>query len=88
VLLVADAGLGTLNAVRLSAEALRQVPALLVVVLNRFDSATELHVLNRNWLRGAGGFHVLCLPGDEQALVDCVCQSDLGGPEQDDLYRD
>jgi len=72
VVLVADAGLGTINAVQLSVDALRQVPALLVVVLNRFDLATELHVLNRDWLRGPGGLHVACLPGDDQALFDFV----------------
>jgi dethiobiotin synthetase len=72
VMLVADAELGTLNLVRLSAEALREVPARLVVVLNRFDPATELHGLNRDWLRSAGGLHVMCLPGDDQALVDFV----------------
>jgi dethiobiotin synthetase len=48
VLLVADAGLGVLNLVRLSADALDQ-PAV-VVHLNRFDPADELHRRNRKWL--------------------------------------
>lgn len=48
VLLVADAGLGTLNAVRLSLAAL--TPLRAVVMLNRFDDGNELHVLNRRWL--------------------------------------
>jgi dethiobiotin synthetase len=48
VVLVADAGLGTINAVRLSLDALGDVPA--TVVLNRFDPADELHRANRDWL--------------------------------------
>lgn len=51
--LVADAGLGTINAVTLSVDALRDelgadVP--LVVHLNRFDPASDLHHRNRHWL--------------------------------------
>ncbi len=48
VLLVADAGLGTLNAVRLSLPALagQQVS----VLLNRFDATDDLHRRNRDWL--------------------------------------
>jgi hypothetical protein len=45
---VADAGLGTINAVRLCVEALRGFPVL--VALNRFDPADDLHVRNRAWL--------------------------------------
>jgi dethiobiotin synthetase len=48
VLLVADAGLGTINAVRLSLDALTGSPV--IVVLNRFDEADELHRANRAWL--------------------------------------
>jgi dethiobiotin synthetase len=48
VVLVADAGLGTINAVRLSAAAL--VPHPLTVFLNRFDGEDELHRRNRAWL--------------------------------------
>jgi dethiobiotin synthetase len=48
VILVADAGLGTLNAVRLSLECLSPLSA--VVFLNRFDTDNELHRLNRQWL--------------------------------------
>ncbi|HMN44193.1 MAG TPA: dethiobiotin synthase [Povalibacter sp.] len=48
VVLVADAGLGTLNAVRLSLAALAPLNA--VVFLNRFDAEQELHSLNRRWL--------------------------------------
>ena len=56
VVLVADAGLGTINSVRLSLDALgaRRVR----VFLNRFDSANALHVRNRNWLDQAYGIRV------------------------------
>jgi len=48
VVLVADAGLGTLNAVRQSTESLADHPT--VVVLNRFDLEVELHRRNLQWL--------------------------------------
>jgi dethiobiotin synthetase len=48
VILVADAGLGTLNAVRLCLRALAGRPT--TVFLNRFDAIIELHVRNREWL--------------------------------------
>jgi dethiobiotin synthetase len=62
VVLVADAGLGTINAVRLSLSALARVdgvgsattaepPAPPFVVLNRYDPASDLHRRNRAWLR-------------------------------------
>lgn len=49
VVLVADAGLGTINAVRLCVDALAEWPV--TVLLNRFDQADELHLANRAWLR-------------------------------------
>ncbi len=72
VVLVADAGLGTINAARLTAEALSTLPAPLVVVLNRFDPASELHLRNREWLRGPGALRVVAIPGDESELVALV----------------
>jgi dethiobiotin synthetase len=48
VVLVADAGLGTINAVRLSAAALEPTPV--VVHLNRYDDGDDVHRLNRDWL--------------------------------------
>jgi len=48
ILLVADAGLGTLNAVRLALACLQPLGA--TVLLNRFDDGNELHRLNRQWL--------------------------------------
>lgn len=52
VLLVADAGLGTINDVRLSLDAIDRGAhvATPIVVLNRFDPADELHRRNRDWL--------------------------------------
>ena len=55
VVLVADAGLGAINAVRLSAAAL---PASLVV-LNRYDGTDDLHVRNRRWLADGCGFDLV-----------------------------
>jgi len=48
ILLVADAGLGTINAVRLTLAAIGNIPTL--VYLNRFDPDDEVHELNRRWL--------------------------------------
>jgi dethiobiotin synthetase len=48
VVLVADAGLGTINAVTLSIDALTGWP--LIVLLNRFDPHEELHRRNQAWL--------------------------------------
>lgn len=48
VVLVADAGLGTLNSVRLCLRALGAKPT--IVFLNRFDERSELHRRNYEWL--------------------------------------
>jgi dethiobiotin synthetase len=65
VLLVADAGLGTINAVRLAAAALvtRLAGTPFVVALNRFDGS-PLHAANRAWLRERDGFDVVVAPED------------------------
>ncbi len=52
VILVADPGLGTINAVRLSAAALQNGGAPVVVHLNRYQAADDLHRRNRGWLAG------------------------------------
>jgi dethiobiotin synthetase len=57
VLLVADAGLGTINAVRMSAAALAEEQV--VVVLNRFDEHDPLHRRNRDWLSCRDGLDVV-----------------------------
>ncbi len=64
VVLVADAGLGTINAVRLTAAAL--APHRIVVLLNRW-TGTELEQLNRAWLSDRDGFDVVI---DAHALAD------------------
>jgi dethiobiotin synthetase len=71
VLLVADAGLGTLNSVRLSVGALGGT-APVVVVLNRYDARDDLHVANRRWLTGHYGLSVVEMPGGDEALAALV----------------
>jgi dethiobiotin synthetase len=60
VVLVADAGLGTINSVRLSANALAPWPVL--VCLNHFEEDDELHALNYAWLTDRDGYDVLTTP--------------------------
>lgn len=60
VVLVADAGLGTINAVELSVAALTGFET--VVTLNRFDDS-DLHRRNRDWLQRAG--HLVVTSIDE-----------------------
>ena len=85
VLLVADAGLGTINAVRLSAGALADgagadagvegavVGGLkIVVVLNRFDGHNDLHERNRRWLADRDNMCVVTVPGEEKELAALV----------------
>ena len=69
VVLVADAGLGTINLVRLSTAALAAHPV--VVALNRFDPADELHVRNRAWLVEVDRLDVVVTPDD---LRDRLCR--------------
>jgi dethiobiotin synthetase len=64
--LVADAGLGTINAVRLCVDAL--VGFDTVILLNRFVATDDLHVANRDWL-AAAGYPVVV---DTPALVDAI----------------
>lgn len=60
VVLVADAGLGTVNAVLVSIApfAGREV----VVVLNRYDDSDDLHRRNRDWLETREGLEVVTDP--------------------------
>ena len=57
VLLVADPGLGTINAVRMSVDAFAGLPV--AVVLNRYDERDALHRANRDWLAEGDGFDVV-----------------------------
>lgn len=70
ILLVADAGLGTINSVRLSVEALAsQCRAPVVVLLNRYDPADDLHERNRAWLAHGDGLDVVTTPADAAARL-------------------
>jgi dethiobiotin synthetase len=57
VVLVADAGLGTINAVQLSVAALGAHNV--VVYLNRFDQNDDLHRRNAEWLRSQAALPVV-----------------------------
>ena len=87
VLLVADAGLGTINAVRLSMAPLLRVvseleadpvtgrlgkPIPIVVVLDRFAEEHYIHQRNLKWLTSHHGFEIVTLPGMESALGDIL----------------
>ncbi len=81
IVLVADAGLGTINAVRLCVDALTGGGtaatggvggARVIVVLNRFDGSDDLHRRNRDWLTGQDGLTVVALPGEEEVLAGIV----------------
>jgi dethiobiotin synthetase len=67
VILVADAELGTINLVRLSAAVL--APARVVVYLNRFDPADDLHEANRAWLTTREGLEVVAEPEALETVV-------------------
>ena len=68
VVLVADAGLGVLNLVRLSLAALGGHPV--VVHLNRWDPDDELHVANRRWLIDRDAFTVTTSVDTLTEMVD------------------
>jgi len=83
VALVADAGLGTINGVRMAMTALRTASARygsaavdgavdipVVTVLDRFDPHHDLHRRNLEWLSVRDGFEVVTLPGQEPELAD------------------
>lgn len=65
VLVVADAGLGTLNLVRLTVDALAGWPT--VTILNRYDGDDALHRDNWAWLEERDDLHVVTTVGE---LVD------------------
>jgi dethiobiotin synthetase len=62
IVIVADAGLGTINAVRLTAAALTSWTP--VVALNRYDDGDSLHRDNRRWLSERDGFRVVTTPAE------------------------
>jgi dethiobiotin synthetase len=82
VVLVADAGLGTINAVRLSVAALTDrtcpaggaeyAPRPPVVILNRYDASSDLHRRNLAWIRHTDGTAVV--EGTEAGLKSLAGQ--------------
>ena len=87
VVLVADAGLGTINGVRMSMDALATVtdgtpPVPVVVVLDRFDDGHDIHRRNRAWLVERLGYRVVALPGEESALADAVTGNSNGDSDR------
>lgn len=60
VVLVAPAGLGAINSVRLASGALDGLRT--IVFLNRFDPADTLHAANRSWLADVDEFDVATSP--------------------------
>lgn len=72
VLLVADPGLGVLNDVLLGVDAF--APRRVVVFLNRYDDALELHRLNRQWLEQTAGLEVFV---DTDELVEMLTQAEV-----------
>lgn len=60
VVLVADAGLGVINAVRLCLAALEPIHP--IVMLNRFDASNDLHCRNLAWLADVDGLGALSTP--------------------------
>lgn len=73
VVLVADAGLGTINVVRLSRDALWKERRV-VVYLNRFDARSDLHVRNRDWLARRENLVVITAIDDLVKVVEPICR--------------
>ena len=68
VVLVSQAGLGTINSVRLASIALGGLPT--VVYLNRFDPADTLHAANGSWLTEVDGLDVATSPQELLAHIE------------------
>jgi dethiobiotin synthetase len=77
VVLVADAGLGTIHAVRSAVEPLARRRLEVAVVLNRYDGAEVVHVENRSWLADVDGLDVHVADG---AGLDALALALAGGP--------
>jgi dethiobiotin synthetase len=79
-LLLADAGLGTINAVALTLEALATAThrATATVFLNRYDGADELHRRNEAWLRERRGLQVVTAVPDVVEGIRAAMRSRSG----------
>jgi dethiobiotin synthetase len=73
LLLVADAELGTINAVRLTLAAVGPTPT--VVYLNRFDPDNRLHQLNRTWLIEQDKLTVITDVHSLAVAIEDVCET-------------
>ena len=62
VLVVAHAGLGVVNGVRLTLDVLTDVPA--IVALNHYDHHDAVHRANHDWLVARDAFDVVTAPGE------------------------
>ena len=74
IVLCADAGLGTINSVRLCLTAIHS--PTVITFLNRFDGHTPLHALNRNWLRDTDGYAIAT---SIRELADHIANHLFGG---------
>lgn len=85
-LIVADAGLGTINAIVLTVEYLRQKNiAIRGIVLNRYEDNT-MHIDNKEMIEELTGIPVLALVKKDAELLDistAAVQKILGGNEYD-----
>jgi dethiobiotin synthetase len=81
VVLVADAGLGTLNLVRISADALAGAGAgggpPVIVYLNRYDGDLDLHRRNREWIDHRIGLATATTPAE---LIESLGLHNPSGP--------
>ena len=84
VLLVADAGLGTISSARLAIEALAPLSVPVAVVLNRFDDGLDLHHRNLSWLRDRDHLLAFRTPGDCENLVELIREENKNPVEQRD----
>ena len=82
VVLVADAGLGTINSIRLSLAALTTAPTA-VVLLNRFDPSSDLHRRNRAWLRDHHA--ITTTEATSPGLISLATRLAGTGPADDDV---
>ena len=82
VVVVADAELGTINALRLTIDALNNVmipTPPIVAYLNRFEERNELHGRNRAWLANEDHFTVITSPSDLAAFLTNVAEHTPSG---------
>jgi dethiobiotin synthetase len=78
VVLVADARLGAINAVRLCVGAL--APLAITVILNRFDGHDAVHQSNREWLAERDGLPVVVTVGE---CVTALMRTLIEAPDPD-----